>query len=149
MWWWNKNHPLSVFMDERLREKGFRERQPGWSCKPDVIGDFRRMPFENSSFNMVLFDPPHIFQNTKETSELTRAYGSLDPDSALDDIGKGFSECWRVLRPGGSLVFKWAGELSSIEKLFPSEPIVGTRRSQDNPKWIIFYKPLDSSSSSS
>ena len=27
---------------------------------PDIIADFRRLPFEASSFSVVVFDPPHL-----------------------------------------------------------------------------------------
>lgn len=27
---------------------------------PDIIADFRRLPFEASSFSTVVFDPPHL-----------------------------------------------------------------------------------------
>lgn len=142
MWWWDKDHPLAVYMDRRVRPAGFRERQPNWACEPDVVGDFRAMPFEDGAFHLVLFDPPHVVQHTEETSEITRAYGQLKPGEEQDDLRRGFAECWRVLKPGGTLVFKWAGPLRRVETWFPTTPIVGTRRTQDNPKWLVFYKPL-------
>ena len=57
MWWWDKNHTKALYRDTRERPKGFRERQPGWSCEPDILGDFRDMPFDDESFMLVLFDP--------------------------------------------------------------------------------------------
>ena len=31
-----------------------------FEVKPDVIGDFTNMKFEDNSFSMVVFDPPHL-----------------------------------------------------------------------------------------
>lgn len=30
--------------------------------EPDVVGDFRDIPFEDNTFNMVVFDPPHLLK---------------------------------------------------------------------------------------
>lgn len=30
------------------------------SVKPDVVGDFRAMPFDAESFDVIVFDPPHL-----------------------------------------------------------------------------------------
>jgi hypothetical protein len=63
------------------------------------------------------------------------------------DIGGGLAECWRVLAPGGTLVFKWAGALDFVRPHFPAVPIVGTRSARNGKglgtRWFIFYKPLD------
>lgn len=48
MWWWDKQHPLAVYMDNRVAPPGSRSTRPNWECKPDVIGDFRAMPFLRS-----------------------------------------------------------------------------------------------------
>lgn len=146
MWWWDKSHPLAVYMDKRVAPPGSRKDRPKWEVAPDVIGDFREMPFRDESFRLVLFDPPHIVKDDdKANSKLLIQYGNLDPDSWEDDLARGFSECWRVLAPGGTLVFKWAGSLKKVESFFPSEPIVGTRWVGNTKKvlgtrWIVFYK---------
>jgi hypothetical protein len=61
-------------------------------------------------------------------------------------LRRGFAECWRVLAPGGTLVFKWAGALDRVEPHFPTTPTVGTRSLRQGSglgtRWIIFYKPL-------
>lgn len=35
-------------------------------------------------------------------------YGQLDKENWKEDISKGFEECMRVLKVGGTLVFKWS-----------------------------------------
>ena len=32
---------------------------------PDVIGDFRNIPYEDNSFKLVIFDPPHLKRRRK------------------------------------------------------------------------------------
>ncbi len=145
MWWWEKAHPLAVYMDRRIEEKGSSWTRPNFHVDPDVIGDFRSMPFENESFQLVLFDPPHLVEK-KSTGLLPLYYGALQPETEQEDLRLGFAECWRVLAPGGTLVFKWAGKLERVKPHFPVAPIVGNRilrRSSGlGTRWIIFYKPL-------
>ena len=145
MWWWDKAHPLAVYMDERVAPKGTRPSQPGWSCDPDILGDFRAMPFDDETFQLVVFDPPHIIRDEAK-GEFSVAYGVLPRSSEQDDLAKGFAECWRVLVPGGTLVFKWAGKVERVRPHFPAVPIVGTRQlrvaSGLGTRWFIFYKPL-------
>ena len=43
MWWWEKNHPLAIYMDQREVPSGTIEIRPNWNVSPDVIGDFRNM----------------------------------------------------------------------------------------------------------
>ncbi len=38
----------------------FMDREPGLRIKPDVIADFRYIPFKNGLFDFVVFDPPHL-----------------------------------------------------------------------------------------
>lgn len=144
-WWWDKNHPLAVYVDNRVAPPGSVDVRPNWSCDPDVVGDFRALPFSSNTFRLVLFDPPHIARKKPSGYTVTK-YGALDPDTEQDDLRLGFSECWRVLAPGGTLVFKWAGELDRVRPHFPAIPIVGNRivrkSSGLGTRWIIFYKPL-------
>lgn len=150
MWWWDKEHPLAVYMDKRSipaapKRSWKYQPNPNWKCEPDIVGDFRSMPFADESFQLVLFDPPHIIQRKPEGGLITMTYGSLEPATADDDLRKGFSECWRVLARGGTLVCKWAGAMERVKPHFPAPPIVGTRRVTKKglgTRWMIFYKPL-------
>jgi SAM-dependent methyltransferase len=143
-WWWDKAHPLAVYMDEREAPRGSVDVRPNWECAPDLLGDFRAMPFEDASFHLVLFDPPHIVRAEASKSYIRLKYGALHPDSEQDDLRCGFAECWRVLAPGGTLVFKWgAGSIKRVEPHFPATPIIGTRSPRGGQtRWFVFYKPL-------
>lgn len=148
MWWWDKEHPLATYMDKRVAPKGSKESRPNWSCEPDIEGDFRAMPFVDGAFRLVVFDPPHVVQRAS-TGVTAMTYGFLTPEDEQDDLRRGFAECWRVLAPGGTLVFKWAGALDRVRPHFPATPVVGTRSPRgakgraEGTRWLIFYKPLE------
>jgi SAM-dependent methyltransferase len=141
-WWWDKAHPLAVYMDSRVAEKGCVDVRPNFEVRPDVVGDFRAMPFEDAAFQLVLFDPPHNVRDNPDAGYVGLKYGALPSDTEQDDLRRGFAECWRVLAPGGTLVFKWAGVLERVKPHFPDTPIVGTRSPRGGQtRWFIFYKP--------
>lgn len=155
MWWWDKAHPLAVYMDVREAPRGAvpkltgrPEWNPNFEVSPTCVGDFRHMPFADASFQLVVFDPPHIVRGEQPPAGINGLkYGALRPDTEQEDLRRGFAECWRVLRPGGTLVFKWAGSLSRVQPHFPATPIVGTRNTPRRTRglgtrWLIFYKPL-------
>ena len=103
MCWFDKDNPDTVFMDCRSEEHTLCDGRR-LEIRPDVVGDFRKMPFPDNSFYLVLFDPPHL-NNLGESSWLAKKYGRLLP-SWEDDIRQGFEECMRVLKPNGTLIFK-------------------------------------------
>lgn len=107
--------------------------------KPDIIADFRNIPFNDNTFSMVVFDPPHLLK-VGENSWLTKKYGKLS-DTWPQDLKQGFDECMRVLKPYGTLIFKWNEQqikLSEVLKCFSSKPIFGNKRADTH--WIVFMK---------
>lgn len=73
---------------------------------PDIIGDFRKMQFQDDAFPLIMFDPPHLV-NAGVNSWLRKKYGKLDKQNWQQDLAAAFKECGRVLAHKGTLVFKW------------------------------------------
>ncbi len=44
--------------------------------KPDIVADFREMPFKDETFYLVVFDPPHLV-SAGNTSFLKMKYGNI------------------------------------------------------------------------
>lgn len=139
MFWFDRKNPDTIFMDCRELESELCDGRK-LVIKPDVIGDFRDIPFADELFRMVVFDPPHLVQ-AGEKSWLVQKYGKLDRNTWKDDLRKGFSECFRVLESGGFLIFKWNEEqvkVTEVAKLFPVQPLFGQRGGKTH--WLVFMK---------
>lgn len=108
---------------------------------PDIVADFRELPFPDKSFHLVIFDPPHLEVGAGWQVD---KYGKLDARCWRKDLAKGFRECLRVLKPYGVLVFKWYEyhiPLKDVLKLCPAKPIIGNRRPKaSKTHWILFMK---------
>ena len=70
-------------------------------------------------------------------------YGALYSDWR-DMITKGFKECFRVLVPGGFLIFKWNEtdiKVSEVLALTRENPVFGHKSGKrSNTHWICFMK---------
>jgi ubiquinone/menaquinone biosynthesis C-methylase UbiE len=104
MFWFDKTNPDVLFMDIREESHVLCDGRP-LDIKPDLVSDFREMPFQDNTFKMVVFDPPHLKRLGKDTW-MAKKYGTLLP-TWENDIKAGFDECMRVLQPYGTLIFKW------------------------------------------
>lgn len=139
MFWFDKQHEDVIYMDKRELSDTLSDGRK-LEVRPDVVADFRDMPFEDNSFYLVVFDPPHLLR-AGDNSWLAKKYGKLEQDSWQDDISKGFDECMRVLKPNGTLIFKWNEEqikLGQVLKAINTEPLVGNKRSKTH--WLVFMK---------
>lgn len=142
MFWYERNEPHTTYMDIRKEIIHYKDRQLERIAEinPDVIGDFRNMPFPDATFDLVIFDPPHLIKAGKE-SWLAKKYGTLDLMSWKSDIQQGFSECLRVLNQNGFLLFKWNEDqipFKEVLKVIPKQPILGDKKSKT--KWSVFIK---------
>ncbi len=141
MFWFDRKNPNVVFMDNRILDSTKLCDGRSLTVKPDLVADFRNIPFGDETFRMVVFDPPHLVSVGKD-SWMGLKYGMLDRVAWRDDLKKGFDECFRVLVPGGFLIFKWnedqikIGEVLKLP-LFP--PLFGNRRKKTF--WLVFMKP--------
>lgn len=142
MFWFDKHNPLVTFMDNRKLEDTLCDGRT-LEVKPDIVGDFRNMPYDDETFNLVIFDPPHLLK-VGENAWLAKKYGRLNSATWKDDITKGFAECFRVLKKDGVLVFKWNETditVSEILKLTRHKPLIGHKSGKLNKThWILFVK---------
>lgn len=152
MFWFDRSDERAVFGDIRREHHTLADRSsPGGSRElvidPDQQIDFRHLPFEDDSFHLVVFDPPHLVRNGA-TGWLAKKYGKLGGDWS-EDIRAGFAECFRVLKPHGALIFKWNEtdvKVSEILKLTDAKPLFGNRCGKtEKSHWIVFMKPDASS----
>lgn len=147
----DKNCPDILYCDNREVDgeaiwKGGNHGRPyvrKLDVNPDMIVDFTNMPFPDDSFYVVVFDPPHL-HHIGETAWMAKKYGSLKGNwkQMLKD---GFDECMRVLKPGGTLIFKWSEvqiPVGTIWKAIGRTPLFGTRCGKSMKTiWAVFWKP--------
>lgn len=158
MFYFNKNDKRVLFQDIRNVSTKLCDGRT-FEVNPDVQADFTNMPYEDETFSMVVFDPPHLVYSHKKEPEFVD-YGTLDDKTAStgylhikygalysdwpDMLTKGFTECFRVLKKGGFLIFKWNEtdiKVSEILKLTPYEPVFGhISGKRSNTHWICFMK---------
>ncbi len=137
--WFDKQYDGAVYIDERIAHKGHISRRPNHEVKPNILMDFMSMGFADKTFNLVVFDPPHL--HTSFTSNLGKTYGILDPAKWRMDLSMAFDECWRVLADNGTLIFKWSESeinLNDVLNCFSEEPLFGTRYGKTI--WCTFFK---------
>lgn len=141
MFWFNRNHPNVVFADIRSEDIEICYGR-SISVRPDVIADFRQLPFPDNSFKMVVFDPPHL-NKLGQNTWMAQKYGVLLP-TWEEDIKQGFSEAMRVLEPFGTLILKWNEvqiTTSKILKVIGVEPLFGHPTGKHGRTiWLSFMK---------
>lgn len=141
MFWFDKAHPDVVFADIRSEEHTLCDGRQLKIC-PDVEMDFRSMEFDDKTFNLVVFDPPHL-KHLGKNSWMAKKYGRLS-ESWEDDIRAGFNECWRVLKENGTLIFKWNERDIKIKELLQvieKQPLFGhTTKAGGQTIWMCFFK---------
>lgn len=145
MFYFNKEDDRVLFQDIRDFDTTLCDGR-AFSVHPDVVADFTDMPYPDENFTMVVFDPPHLkYSGDKKQLKGWQMikYGRLNGDWK-DNIRKGFAECFRVLKHGGFLIFKWNEtdiKVSEILKLTPVKPIFGhISGKRANTHWICFMK---------
>ena len=138
MMYFDKQDQRVLFGDIRQEEHYLKDRESirHLEVKPDIKMDFTNLPLIRAG----------------KKSWLAKKYGTLGKDWQ-DDIKKGFSECFRVLKDGGILIFKWNENQISVKEILSltiEKPIFGhvTRKHKINQTathWITFMKQINKS----
>lgn len=148
MFWFDKHDGRAIYCDKRNESHQLKnkDRFEHITISPDVVADFTELPFPDKSFWHVVFDPPHRTTLTSESDSKTwlcRRYGRLLGDWKLMMRG-GFSECFRVLKPNGTLIFKWCEydvPLAEVLELTDQKPLYGHRSgNRGDTHWVAFLK---------
>lgn len=148
--WLDRENPDVVFGDRRSEVVTVTDRSHGNASgtrtlriEPDALMDFRALPYPDSTFKLVAFDPPHLVR-AGPRSWLAAKYGKLGQDWR-DDLRAGFTECFRVLDPDGVLVFKWNEtqvKVAEVLALSPVPPLFGHPTGRKGlTHWLVFMKP--------
>lgn len=145
MFWYEKHEPHTVYMD--IRKATYTAKDRGKVRKievnPDIQADWKNIPFDDATFDLIVFDPPHLMHAGKR-SWLAKKYGVLDDSEGLLDIKLGFREAMRVLKPTGTLLFKWNQDQIPFRLVLATiavdgyKPILGDKRSKT--RWSVFIK---------
>lgn len=145
MMWFNRDDERAIFMD--IRDETYETSKGPVVVNPDVVADFTKIPFPNSTFALVVFDPPHHTAHrlgSTDKGDLARKYGRLIAGWE-EMLQEGFKECFRVLKQNGILVFKWCSAeipLSRVLELTDQTPLFGHRTGkQMGTHWVTFIKP--------
>lgn len=142
MFWFDKSNPEVEFCDIREYEDTLCDGRK-LEIKPDTIADFTKLPFADNKYYLVVFDPPHMTSLGKN-SWMAKKYGVLD-DNWRTTLHDGFSECMRVLKSNGILIFKWNEQdisVSEIIKVIGQQPLFGHKSGKlQKTHWMCFMKP--------
>lgn len=148
MFWFDRNNPDVEFCDirrvdhEKIWESKDGTDQRFLTVEPDTICDVRHLPFPDNSFYHIIFDPPHL-EHVGETAWIYKKYGKLPGDWQLF-IHDAFVELFRVLKPNGTLIFKWAEIQITVKQLLdviPYKPLYGHRSGKHmTTHWMAFMK---------
>lgn len=125
MMWFDKADRRALFIDKRAEVHEITDKlHPGRSpcvVAPDVVADFTAMPFDDESFYLVVFDPPHInATRSGKQGRFRKIYGVLPND-------------WQaMLRASG---FRVVADVRGRSWSCPSRPRVDVYPQQDKLRW--------------
>jgi len=142
--WFDKTDKRVLFLDKRKETHYLKYPSGNYTeiIDPDIIGDFTDIKQLDNSFYLVVFDPPHIVQK-KPTGRICKKYGVLSGEWKTM-LSLGFSECFRILKINGILIFKWNEchiKIEEILALTPEKPLFGHKSGKAmKTHWIAFIK---------
>jgi len=141
MFWFDRQNPNAVFGDIRKESHVLCDGR-ALEISPDLVMDFKNIPFADGTFKLVVFDPPHLKAAGKNGWQ-AKKYGVLGFDWK-NDLKRGVDECFRVLDNHGVLIFKWnehSLKVFEILNAIQRTPLFGHRTTQNGKTvWLTFMK---------
>lgn len=141
MFWFDRQNPNVLFADIRTESHVLCDGR-SIEIKPDLEMDFTQMPFKDNTFQMVVMDPPHMNKLGTNTW-MAQKYGVLLP-SWKTDIRAGTNEAMRVLKHGGTFIFKWNEaqvKLNEVLECIDYKPLFGhVTGKHGRTIWLAFMK---------
>lgn len=104
--WIDRNCSDAIFVDHRVE------------VAPDIVADSTALPFANETFDLIVFDPPHV--NVGVNSALTHLYGHYTSVQIRDFVIDGSREAHRVGTRDSLLIFKWCDHDVRHERILAS-----------------------------
>lgn len=105
--WVDKHHPDTTFID--VRE----------IVKPDIVMDCRNTSFPDKTFDLIIFDPPHLSLSTNNKGIFGEKYGTFTAQEVRILIKESFVEFSRILKDDGFIVFKWNTHSQKLKIVLP------------------------------
>ena len=154
--WFQKNHPLVTFMDKRNGKYYFITPSGKKKCtkvNPDIVSEWKDAPFPDNYFDIVLAS--HVLEHVEDDRKAMReVHRILKPDGILllttpyetweQELKVGIKKLFKILKPEGTFILKWNEcnkPINKIIKLFPYQPLFGTRTGLNNKNiWLVFLK---------
>ena len=139
---WPEASVLDVTANERRMWKGvgwpnvtFSDIDPTMS--PDIVGDFRDLPVENASYDIIVFDPPHLpiaAASPQSDQRFSGNYGlghSLHADNISAYFPPFLAEAHRILRKEGLIFAKLKDFVHNHQYQWTLADFVTAVRAQD------------------
>jgi hypothetical protein len=143
--WFDKRCPAALYVDHREVPEVRLCDNRKFEVKPDILADFRRLPFLDRTFKLVVFDPPHLVR-VNDDAYMAIKFQRL-PEDWPEVLRDGFRECMRVLDNYGTLIFKWSEiqvPTAQVIAVLGHQPLFGHisgRKSKTH--WMTFMKLPD------
>jgi len=143
MMWFDHDIGCALFLDKRRECLKLCDGRT-YDVNPDVLGDWCSLPFDDETFSLVVFDPPHM-KSIGANYWLAQKYGKLLADwrDVFREAGK---EAMRVLKPNGVLIFKWCEydiTTEEVVKALGLRPLFGHPCGKlQKTQWITYMKGI-------
>lgn len=105
--WFDKSYPDTDYID--IRE----------GLHPDNVQmDCRKTTFADGTFDLIVFDPPHMAIGPK--AQMAERYGHFSTAEIRSIVEGAFPEFHRILREDGLVAFKWSDHDTSLDRILAS-----------------------------